>query len=324
MIEINNLSKRYGLFNAISDVSFSVEKGGIVGFLGPNGAGKSTTMRILCGCIGATSGTVYIDGKEISEAPLEIKRRIGYLPETPPLYPNMTVRNYLCFTAKLKGVSPQESAQKVIDMVGLSDVSERIILHLSKGYRQRVGIAQALIHDPDILVLDEPSSGLDPAQRKEIRTLLAELAQGQITVILSTHVLAEVESLCSRVVVISKGQIVAQDTIAALQQKSQKISLEVARPTEDLEQALRSLEGVQDIVSEEHGIYSILVNKDVREQIASTAVSSGLLRLTPAASLEEIYLRLTNPSSTKTATTKAAQALTGENIEKPQAQGGPQ
>ena len=251
MIEINNLSKRYGLFNAISDVSFSVEKGGIVGFLGPNGAGKSTTMRILCGCIGATSGTVYIDGKEISEAPLEIKRRIGYLPETPPLYPNMTVRNYLCFTAKLKGVSPQESAQKVIDMVGLSDVSERIILHLSKGYRQRVGIAQALIHDPDILVLDEPSSGLDPAQRKEIRTLLAELAQGQITVILSTHVLAEVESLCSRVVVISKGQIVAQDTIAALQQKSQKISLEVARPTEDLEQALRSLEGVQDIVSEE-------------------------------------------------------------------------
>ena len=281
------MSKRYGLFNAISDVSFSVEKGGIVGFLGPNGAGKSTTMRILCGCIGATSGEVLIDGKEISEAPLELKRRIGYLPETPPLYPNMTVFDYLCFAAKLKGVPPQDSAKKVIEMVGLTDVSERIILHLSKGYRQRVGIAQALIHDPDILVLDEPSSGLDPAQRKEIRTLLAELAQGQRTVILSTHVLAEVESLCKRVVVISKGQIVAQDTISALQQKSQKISLEVARPTEELEHELRSLEGVHNILSEEVGHYSLFVKNDIREQIASVAVKSGLLRLTPAASLEE-------------------------------------
>jgi len=297
MIEINNLSKRYGLFKAISDVSFSVEKGGIVGFLGPNGAGKSTTMRILCGCIGATSGEVYIDGKEISQAPLELKRRIGYLPETPPLYPNMTVLDYLCFAAKLKGVSPQDSAQKVIDRVGLSDVSERIIMHLSKGYRQRVGIAQALIHDPDILVLDEPSSGLDPAQRKEIRTLLAELAQGQRTVILSTHVLAEVEALCKRVVVISQGQIVAQDSISALQQKSQKISLEVARPTEDLEQALTAINGVQKLTNNEAGHYNIVVDHDVREKIASVAVQAGLLQPTPAASLEEIYLRLTNSSS---------------------------
>ena len=157
MIEINNLSKRYGLFKAINNVTFSVEKGGIVGFLGPNGAGKSTTMRILCGCIGATSGEVFIDGMEISEAPLELKKRIGYLPETPPLYPNMTVHDYLCFAAQIKGVPIEDSARSVIDRVGLTDVSDRIIMHLSKGYKQRVGIAQALIHDPDILVLDEPS-----------------------------------------------------------------------------------------------------------------------------------------------------------------------
>ncbi|MBM74735.1 MAG: MFS transporter [Proteobacteria bacterium] len=296
MIEINNLSKRYGLFKAINNVTFSVEKGGIVGFLGPNGAGKSTTMRILCGCIGATSGEVFIDGKEISEAPLELKKRIGYLPETPPLYPNMTVNDYLCFAAQIKGVPVEDSARSVIDRVGLSDVSDRIILHLSKGYKQRVGIAQALIHNPDILVLDEPSSGLDPAQRKEIRTLLSELAEGQRTVILSTHVLAEVEALCKRVVIISQGQIVAQDSISALQQKSQKISLQVARPSSDLEESLNSIDGVQQITNTENGRYNISINSDVREQIAKVAVPAGLLQLTPAASLEEIYLRLTNSS----------------------------
>ena len=301
MIEIDNLSKNYGLFQAIKDVSFSVEQGGVVGFLGPNGAGKSTTMRIICGCIGATSGHVYLYGREISEAPIELKRRIGYLPETPPLYPNMTVSDYLAFAAEIKGVSNSKAAVgKVLERVGLSDVAQQIIMHLSKGYRQRVGIAQALIHDPDILVLDEPSSGLDPAQRKEIRNLLAELAEGQRTVILSTHVLTEVEALCKRVVIISQGKIVAQDSIEALQTKTQKISLQVARPSADLEAALGKISGVREIIAQENGFYDIGVNEELRELIAQTAVNAGILQLTPAATLEEIYLRLTQGGSEQT------------------------
>ena len=217
MIEIQSLTKQYGTFKAIQNVSFRVPKGDVVGFLGPNGAGKTTTMRILCGCIGATAGEARVNGLSVIENPKEVKRSIGYLPETPPLYPNMVVEEYIQFCAAIKGVEkPKPATDKALSLVGLHDVSHRIISNLSKGYRQRVGLAQALVHEPSVLVLDEPTSGLDPAQRIELRKLLKELSQGDITVILSTHILGEVESICNRAIIISRGEIVAQDTLTNL------------------------------------------------------------------------------------------------------------
>ena len=294
MIQVQGLTKRYGLFEAIRDVSFSVGKGEVVGFLGPNGAGKSTTMRILCGCIGATSGNAMIGGKDVQLHPKEIKRRIGYLPENPPLYTGMSVKDYIRFAAEIKGVDDTDRAvDQVIGKVGLQEVSDRIIDHLSKGFRQRVGLAQALVHDPDVLVLDEPTSGLDPAQRKEIRGLLQELAEGQRTVVLSTHVLGEVEALCKRLLVISGGEIVAEDSLEALQNKANRISMRVARPEESLLEKLLAIPGVTKAISNEEGLYELSMEGDAREQISHAAVGYGLLQLTPSSSLEDIYLRLT-------------------------------
>ncbi len=228
MIEVENLTKRYGSFEAIRGVSFRVAKGEVVGFLGPNGAGKTTTMRILCGCIGATSGRALVDGKDVLEDPREVKRKIGYLPEIPPLYASMVVRDYVAFAARIKGVDdPEGAARAAMGKVGLDQVAHRLIDHLSKGYRQRVGLAQALVHDPEVLVLDEPTSGLDPAQRVEIRDLLKSLAAGDRTVILSTHVLSEVEAVCDRVVIVNQGSVVAQDTIEALASSGRRIRLKV-------------------------------------------------------------------------------------------------
>ena len=218
MIEVEHLTKRYGHIVAVDDISFQVNKGEILGFLGPNGAGKTTTMRVLTGYIPATEGRAVVAGYDVFEQPIEAKRRTGYLPETPPLYPDMTVREYLHFVAKIKGVAPKERTarvEQVMSRTWVSDMAGRACGKLSKGYRQRVGLAQALIHNPDVLILDEPTAGLDPKQIIETRRLIKELA-GDHTIILSTHILPEVSQTCERVVIINKGKVVAVDTPANL------------------------------------------------------------------------------------------------------------
>ena len=218
MIEVEHLTKRYGHIVAVDDISFQVKKGEILGFLGPNGAGKTTTMRVLTGYIPATEGRAVVAGYDVFEKPIEAKRRTGYLPETPPLYPDMTVREYLHFVAKIKGVAPRERTarvEQVMSRAWVSDMAGRACGKLSKGYKQRVGLAQALIHNPDVLILDEPTAGLDPKQIIETRRLIKELA-GDHTIILSTHILPEVSQTCERVVIINKGKVVAVDTPANL------------------------------------------------------------------------------------------------------------
>jgi ABC-2 type transport system ATP-binding protein len=295
MIEVEHLNKRYGDFTALSDVSFQVGRGEVVGFLGPNGAGKSTTMRILCGCIGASSGHARIAGHDVLNAPNEVKRKVGFLPEVPPLYPSMTVEDYVSFAASLKGVAnPSAATDKTLGRVGLSDVRGRVISQLSKGYRQRVGLAQALVHDPEVLVLDEPTSGLDPAQRREIRDLLTELAAGERTVILSTHVLAEIEAVCERVVIINHGRVVTTDSIAALAASNHRVRLRVARPDDAFLPALHAVEGVGTIQGDADGTWLVSASHDVRERIAAAAVPFGLLELGAGQNLEDIYLQLTS------------------------------
>ncbi len=220
MIEVRNLTKRYGDIEAIRDISFSAAKGQILGFLGPNGAGKTSTMRIITGFMPATSGTVKVAGFDIFEQSLEVRQRIGYLPENPPLYNDMAVAEYLRFVAKIRGIARGQVADAVasaLEKCGLTDVRQRIVGHLSKGYRQRVGLAQALIHNPSVLVLDEPTIGLDPRQIIDIRGLIRDLS-GERTVILSTHILPEVAQLCEKVVIINRGRIVLEDSLASLTQ----------------------------------------------------------------------------------------------------------
>ena len=294
MIEVEHLTKRYGGYTALHDVTFQVGRGEVVGFLGPNGAGKSTTMRILCGCIGASSGAARLAGHDVFDSPDEVKRRIGFLPEVPPLYPTMTVESYIAFAAQLKGVPDAEAAtERALDRVGLRDVRGRVIDHLSKGYRQRVGLAQALVHDPDVLILDEPTSGLDPAQRKEIRDLLAELAAGERTVVLSTHVLAEVEAVCERVVIINQGRVIATDSITALANRSHRVRLRVARPSPELPSAIGTIAGVSSVEPDADGSWLVSADRDVREGVAATAVQFGLLELGAGQNLEDVYLQLT-------------------------------
>jgi ABC-2 type transport system ATP-binding protein len=301
MINVHQLSKSYGDIRAIEGIDFEVSAGEVVGLLGPNGAGKTTTMRILCGCIGASSGEVTIDGQNVSDAPKWVKAQIGYLPEQPPLYETMVVRDYIEFAATIKGVSdPVAAAQKAILQVGLqADVggrpaADRIIGHLSKGYKQRVGLAQALVHNPRVLVLDEPTSGLDPAQRKEIRDLLVDLAHsGSRTVILSTHVLTEIEAICDRVVIINNGKVVAQDTIDNLRMSGGRVRLQVERDPDQLIEALSQLETVETTEAQDHGVIIVSTSNDSRALIAEAAAPFGLLSIHQEEGLEEIYLRLT-------------------------------
>lgn len=293
MIEVQGLTKRYGETLAIDDVTFSVAKGEVVGFLGPNGAGKSTTMRVVSGSLGASAGTAKVGGVDVAEDPRRVQAMLGYAPEVPPVYTNMSVRDYVAFAATLKGVPDVAGAtNKALARVGLEKVAHRLIDHLSKGYRQRVGLAQALVHDPQVLVLDEPTSGLDPAQRVEIRNLLAELAQGDRTVILSTHVLGEIEAICSRVIVINRGKIVAQDELARLGQAGRLVRLEVARPGPDALAALAAVSGVSG-VEEVDGRYVVRGDGDLREAVSRAAVPFGLLEMQGRERLEDIYLRLT-------------------------------
>ncbi|MCA9491654.1 MAG: ATP-binding cassette domain-containing protein, partial [Myxococcales bacterium] len=270
----------------------------IVGFLGPNGAGKSTTMRILTGSLGATDGRAMIGGIDVLEDPRSVKRIVGYLPEVPPLYTEMTVRSFLRFCGRLKGAKdPIEDAERVMKRVALDAVAHRLIDHLSKGYRQRVGLAQALVHSPQVLILDEPTSGLDPAQRVEIRDLIRELAQGDVTVVLSTHVLSEVEAICDRAIIINRGRIVAQDTMESLARSTSRIRLVVARPEPGLQQELEGLADVHRVSFDGERTFQIDAAADIREAVANVAVSRGLLELGSQRGLEDVFLRLTRQES---------------------------
>jgi ABC-2 type transport system ATP-binding protein len=307
VIEVQHLTKRYGRVTAVDDVSFRVERGEILGFLGPNGAGKTTTMRILTGYMPATEGKAFVAGFDVFEQPLEAKRRTGYLPETPPLYPDMTVVEYLQFVAKVKGVLAADRASRVrtvMDRTRIADVADRLCAKLSKGYRQRVGLAQALIHSPEVLILDEPTAGLDPKQIIETRQLIKEFA-GDHTIILSTHILPEVSQTCQRVVIINKGRVVAVDTpdnLTARLRGSETMYVQVDANGANAADTLSQLAGVTRVVESDRrdGIIGYEVEsekgRDVRRELARAVVSSGwgLLELRPTRmSLEEIFLSLT-------------------------------
>jgi ABC-2 type transport system ATP-binding protein len=306
VIEVQHLTKRYGRVTAVNDVTFRVERGEILGVLGPNGAGKTTTMRILTGFMPATEGKAVVAGFDVFDQPLEAKRRTGYLPETPPLYPDMTVREYLEFVAKIKGVlsaDRRQRVQTVMERVRIADMANRLCSKLSKGYKQRVGLGQAIIHNPDVLILDEPTAGLDPKQIIETRALIKELA-GTHTIILSTHILPEVSQTCQRVVIINRGHVVAVDTpdnLTARLRGSETLYVQVDA-NGDAPGILGRVSGVTRVTeSDRRGNlvgYEVESEQghDVRRDLARTVVDSGwgLMELRPMRmSLEEIFLSLT-------------------------------
>ena len=255
-------------------------------------------MRILAGALGATGGQARINGIDVFEDPIAVKRIVGYLPEVPPLYTDMTVRSYLRYAARLKRADhPKKAADAAIDQVGLREVGHRLIDHLSKGFRQRVGIAQALVHAPRVLILDEPASGLDPAQRVEIRQLVRDLAQGDVTVILSTHVLPEVEAICDRAIIINKGRIVASDTLDGLARAGASVTLTVGRPDPELRSKLGNIDGVQGVQDLGEGTLVVSSTRDVRSDVATVAVAYDLLALSGERALEEAYLMATSSTA---------------------------
>ncbi len=307
MIEVQNLTKRYDTKTAIADVTFSVGQGEVLGFLGPNGAGKTTTMRAITGYLPPTAGRITVDSFDVSENPLEVRRRIGYLPEHPPLYLEMNVSGYLRFVAKIKGVPKAELEDEIVrvmDKVNVLEVEDRIIGRLSKGYRQRVGLAQALLNDPPILILDEPTIGLDPKQIHEVRELIKEWS-GRHTVLLSTHILPEVEQTCNRVVIIDKGRVVAVDTpenLVSQLKGAERIVVEVSGPEEDVLTRIGAIPGVlkADRLDTHNGRMRIEVESDVSEDLrpslAQMIVQSGwgLFEMQSSRmSLEDIFLKLT-------------------------------
>lgn len=314
MIEVKNLVKQYGSKRAVDGISFTVNDGEILGFLGPNGAGKSTTMNMITGCLSATSGSVSIDGADILEEPLKAKKNIGYLPEVPPLYPDMTVDEYLSFVFDLKKVKlpKKQHIAEVCSLVGIEDVRGRVIKHLSKGYRQRVGMAEALLGDPEVLILDEPTVGLDPKQITEIRALIKELGKER-TVILSSHILSEVQAVCERVIVINKGRLAADGTPEELSRSlsgQNKLILRVEGPEQEVQSVLSAVPGVGRAVSlgeKEPGCFDFEVEAkdgtDLRREICKSVFEHGWLLLemrSSAPSLEEVFLRLTGDGAEET------------------------
>jgi ABC-2 type transport system ATP-binding protein len=306
VIEVEHLTKRYGTVTAVDDVTFRVNKGEILGFLGPNGAGKTTTMRVLTGYMPATDGRAAVAGYDVFDHPIEAKLRTGYLPETPPLYPDMTVREYLNFVAKIKGVAPKDRAARVDQVMTrtwVADMANRACGKLSKGYRQRVGLAQALIHNPEVLILDEPTAGLDPKQINETRRLIKALA-GDHTIILSTHILTEVEQTCQRVVIINKGKVVAEDTPENLTRRlrgsaTMFVQVDGDRAAE-AQAALARVDGVVRVTSADASGTAFEVEsesgRDVRRELASAVIGGGwgLVELRPMRlSLEDVFLSLT-------------------------------
>jgi ABC-2 type transport system ATP-binding protein len=307
MIEVQALSKFYGQRKAIDELTFTVNKGEVLGFLGPNGAGKTTTMKILTCFMPASSGVAKVAGYDVFEDPLEVKRRVGYLPETPPVYKEMVVQEYLLYKAALhsiKGAQAKSAVNTALEKCGLGHVRGRIIGNLSKGYRQRVGLAQAIVHNPDVLILDEPTVGLDPKQIIEIRELIKGFA-GEHTVILSTHILPEVQATCSRVLIINQGKIVASDTlegVSARLRQGNVLSLLVKGSAGEVATKLRSVPGVLSVNDEgaqEGGVRLSVTGSgdaDIRGAIAEAVVKSGagLLELKrESLSLEEVFLKLT-------------------------------
>jgi len=263
MIKVSRLSKYYGPIKAVDNVSFTVQRGEIVGFLGPNGAGKSTTLRILSGYLPASGGEVNIAGHDVFTESLEVRRRIGYLPENCPLYPEMRVDEYLTYRGKLKGLSSKtlpDAMDRVLAQCALGDVKRRIIGQLSKGFRQRVGLADALIHDPELLILDEPTVGLDPNQIRHVRDLIRGLSKTH-TILLSTHILSEVETTCDRVLIINEGRIMASDTPRGLQNmlfSTERLVVDILAPEEEARMRLAALPGVRAVRSKQHGAWSVL------------------------------------------------------------------
>ena len=307
MIKVDNVVKYYGEHLALKGVSYTINKGEIVGFLGPNGAGKSTMMRIITGYLPATSGYVYLDDYEVYDNPIELKKRIGYMPENVSLYTEMTVTDYLKFCAKLKGVPSKKvksAVENTIEITGLTKYKDRIIGHLSKGYRQRTGIAQAIIHDPEVLILDEPTSGLDPNQLIEVRALIKSLG-GTRTVILSTHILSEVEDTCERALIIDSGELIAEDTIEGLKMAMDReilggnIELKVADRQNDALLCVREVNGVVQVETDSFGTIIIECERgnDSRAEIVKHLVNNNfdVLEIKPKErSLEEVFIYFTD------------------------------
>ena len=310
MIEVSGLTKTYGNKRGITDISFTINEGEIVGFLGPNGAGKSTTMNVITGYLSATAGAAKVAGIDILENPLEAKKHIGYLPQDPPLYLDMTVEEYLNFIYDIKGVKKADESRKahidrICEMVGITQVRSRVIGNLSGGYKQRCGLAQALVGDPDVLILDEPTVGLDPKQIIEIRNVIKDLGRNR-TIILSTHILQEVSAVCERVLVINNGRLVADDTpthLSALLTGEHKLEYRIAGPKDKSTQVLRSVDGVTVVtptIEAEPGAFEYLVESaehlDVRKLIFSALSRAGypvLLLKNQDLSLEDVFIQLT-------------------------------
>ncbi len=306
MISVKNLVKYYGNFPALKGISFSVKKGEILGFLGPNAAGKTTTMRIITGFIPPTSGEVKVGELDVFENPMEVKKMVGYLPENPLIYPEMRVKDYLYFVAEIKGVPRKERKKRVeeaMEKTGVTEVAHRLLGHISRGYKQRVGLAQAIVHDPPVLVLDEPTLGLDPKQIKEIRELIKSW-KGERTIILSSHILPEVEMTSDRVVIIDKGEIKAEDTPENLSKRitrSHRFHLKVKNFPPVSSEKIKKIEGIKNIEVSITNSLTILeveteLGKDLREDIFNAIVKNGgiILEFRPVGiSLEDVFLRLT-------------------------------
>jgi ABC-2 type transport system ATP-binding protein len=311
MIQVQGLTKRYARHVAVDDISFSVEKGDIVGFLGPNGAGKTTTMRVLTCFMPPTNGTATVAGYDVFEKPMEVKKRIGYLPETPPVYPEMEVGDYLAFVGRLKGIQGRDLRRRVDEVAercAVGDVKKKLISKLSKGYRQRVGLAQAIIHNPEVLILDEPTSGLDPKQIIETRELIKSLA-GEHTIVLSTHILPEVEAVCEKVIIINKGKVVKTDSVENLTHHmsgTDAVSVEVETDgiagQSDVQQRLERISGVGKVLFKQASDHKMtfevesLPGQIARGEVARAVVNAGwnLLELRSLSySLEEVFLQLT-------------------------------
>ena len=295
LLDVQNLSKYYGKVHALKGISFSIKQGEIVGFLGANGAGKSTTMRILSGCMSASDGKVSVLGQDIQAHPIKTKQEIGYLPEQPPLYPQMRVLDYLEFVATIKNSpTPKEAAQIIIERLQLDTVAGRFIDQLSKGYKQRVGLAQALIHSPKLLILDEPTSGLDPAQRSELRGVLLKLREEGHSILVSTHILSEVEAICSRVIIISEGEIRASQDLRSLAHN--QLQVELSTQTPESRKAfvleLQELDNVS-ILSEQDSRYLLDAPPMQTDAIAQISAKYGLRYFAPFNALEELYLQAT-------------------------------
>lgn len=309
MIDVDHLTKLYGRFRAVDGLSFSVGRGEVVGFLGPNGAGKTTTMRMLSTYLPPTTGRARLAGHDVLDEPLEVRRRLGYLPENVPLYPEMRVREYLVFRAKLKDVrrsKRHEAVGRVIERCRLQEVEQSNIGHLSKGYRQRVGLADSMIHDPAILILDEPTSGLDPIQIREVRTLIRELGQDH-TLLLSTHIMQEVEAVCGRVIIIVDGRIAVDESLEGARSGS-AVLVEAKGPGEAVRKAVEGVGGVRRVVlsGSDQGVASLHVeiqeNADPRAEIAKRVVQGGwgLRRLEAAkSSLEERFVQAVRDSTAR-------------------------